>query len=349
MHDETLEQPRLADFDFALPPELIAQYPLAERAASRLLHVRHDALVDLQFSALPDCIERGEVLVFNDTKVIKARLLGRKPSGGKVEVLIERVLGARDAFALVRTSHAPRVGSEFEFGEAGALRRAIVRGREADLFRLEFDDDVLVTLDALGEVPLPPYIRHRASHEDESRYQTVYARAPGAVAAPTAGLHFTEALRALLAERGAQLVHLTLHVGAGTFQPVRTENIREHVMHAERFEIGAEAARTINAALAEKRSVTAVGTTTLRALESAARDGRVSAGGGETRLFITPGFRFQVVKRLLTNFHLPRSTLFMLVAAFAGLARVRAAYAHAIEQRYRFFSYGDAMLLERAG
>jgi len=345
MHEKDLT---LADFDFALPPSLIAQHPLAERAASRLLHVRPDTLVDLQFRALPDRIERGDVLVFNDTKVIKARLLGRKPSGGKVEVLIERVLGVREAFALVRTSHAPRVGTTFEFGEAGAVRRAIVRDRQADLFRLEFDDDVLVTLEALGEVPLPPYIRHHPSRDDENRYQTIYARAPGAVAAPTAGLHFTEALRTLLADRGAQLVHLTLHVGAGTFQPVRSENIRDHIMHAERFEIAAEAAHTINAALAEKRNVTAVGTTTLRALESAARDGLVRGGSGETRLFITPGFRFQVVQRLLTNFHLPRSTLFMLVAAFAGLTRVRAAYSHAIEQRYRFFSYGDAMLLERA-
>jgi S-adenosylmethionine:tRNA ribosyltransferase-isomerase len=344
MHDE---DPTLSDFDFDLPPELIAQQPLAERAASRLLHVEREALVDLPFLALPDCVRPGEVLVFNDTRVIKARLLGHKPSGGKVEVLVERVLGQRSALALVRTSHAPHAGATFEFQGNGIVRQALVRGRTADLFELEFDDDVLATLETLGEVPLPPYIRHRASANDESRYQTIYARVPGAVAAPTAGLHFTDAVRAELTTRGAQLVHVTLHVGPGTFQPVRTERIREHVMHSERYEISAEAARSINAALAERRPVTAVGTTALRALESAVRDGVVRAGADETRLFVTPGFRFQVVQRLLTNFHLPRSTLFMLVAAFAGLARIRAAYAHAIAQRYRFFSYGDAMLLER--
>jgi S-adenosylmethionine:tRNA ribosyltransferase-isomerase len=344
MHNEDLA---LADFDFDLPPELIAQHPLAERAASRLLHVKRDALDDLPFAALPAQIRPGDVLVFNDTKVIKARLLGRKPSGGKVEVLVERVLGEREALALVRTSHAPRMGTEFEFGVHAARCRAVVLDRDADLFRLQFEHDVLATLDALGEVPLPPYIRHAAASNDEARYQTVFARVPGAVAAPTAGLHFTAGLREQLAARGAELVHVTLHVGAGTFQPVRTANIRDHVMHAERYEIGVDAARTINTALAEQRSVTAIGTTALRALESAARDGVVRAGNGETRLFVTPGFRFQVVRRLLTNFHLPRSTLFMLVAAFAGLARTRTAYAHAIAQRYRFFSYGDAMLLER--
>jgi S-adenosylmethionine:tRNA ribosyltransferase-isomerase len=344
MHDEDLT---LSDFDFDLPSELIAQRPLAERAASRLLHVERDALVDLPFRALPDQVRPGEVLVFNDTRVIKARLLGQKPSGGKVEVLIERVLGPRSALALVRTSHAPHAGATFEFGGNGIARHALVRGRNADLFELEFDDDVHATLEALGEVPLPPYIRHRASSEDESRYQTIYARVPGAVAAPTAGLHFTNDLRAQLAARGAQLVHVTLHIGAGTFQPVRTERIREHVMHPERYEISAAAALSINTALAEGRPITAVGTTVLRALESAVHDGVVRASADETRLFVTPGFRLQVVQRLLTNFHLPRSTLFMLVAAFAGLPRIRAAYAHAIAQHYRFFSYGDAMLLER--
>ena len=345
MHDN---EPTLADFDFALPPELIAQHPLDERAASRLLHVTRDGLADLQFGALVDLVRPGEVLVFNDTRVIKARLIGRKPSGGKVEVLVERVLGDRDALALVRTSHAPRTGTVFEFGAGEWVRRAVVRGRAADLFRLEFDQDLLATLETLGEVPLPPYIQHRPSAQDVARYQTVYARTPGAVAAPTAGLHFTDELRARFAERGVRLVHVTLHVGAGTFQPVRTERIHEHVMHAERYTIDEAAAREVNAALEERRPVTAVGTTALRALESAARDGVVHAGSDETRLFITPGFRFQVVQRLLTNFHLPRSTLFMLVAAFAGLTPIRAAYAHAVAQRYRFFSYGDAMLLERA-
>ena len=345
MHDQELS---LADFDFDLPPQLIAQHPLPERSASRLLHVQRDAFDDRTFRSLPDLIEPGEVLVFNDTKVIKARLLGHKPSGGKVEVLVERVIGARAVLALVRTSHAARTGTEFEFGAGDSARRATVRGRDGDLFHLEFDHDVDGTLDALGQVPLPPYIQHGAAADDETRYQTIYARVPGAVAAPTAGLHFTDELRAQIAARGAELVHITLHVGAGTFQPVRTERIRDHVMHAERYEVGAPAAQAINAALATGRRVTAVGTTALRALESAAGDGAVRAGANETRLFITPGFRFQVVRRLLTNFHLPRSTLFMLVAAFAGLDRIRGAYAHAIEARYRFFSYGDAMLLERA-
>jgi len=337
----------LADFDFELPPALIAQHPLPDRAASRLLHVTPDTLVDLHFRAIVNCLEPGAVLVFNDTRVIKARLLGRKTSGGKVEVLIERVLGSRNALALVRTSHTPRAGTVFEFGHGTLAHRAVVQGRHEDLFELEFDHDVLATLQSLGEVPLPPYINHRPGTEDEARYQTVYAAKPGAVAAPTAGLHFTEALRAQVAARGVELVHITLHVGAGTFQPVRTERIREHVMHAERYEIGNAAAEAVNKALVERRPVTAVGTTALRALESAAHDGLVRAGAAETRLFITPGFRFQVVHRLLTNFHLPRSTLFMLVAAFAGLARIHAAYAHAMAQGYRFFSYGDAMLLER--
>jgi S-adenosylmethionine:tRNA ribosyltransferase-isomerase len=345
MHDN---DNTLADFDFDLPPELIAQFPLADRAASRLLHVTRDGLADLRFGALLDLVVPGEVLVFNDTLVIKARLFGRKPSGGKVEVLVERVVGEHEALALVRTSHAPRPGAVFEFGEGSSLRRAVVLDRSADLFRLQFDAGVLATLDALGEVPLPPYITHRPSADDVARYQTVYARAPGAVAAPTAGLHFTDELRRRLAERRARLVHVTLHVGAGTFQPVRVEHVRDHVMRAERYTIDDVAADAVNAALAERRPVTAVGTTALRALESAAHDGRVHAGSGETRLFITPGFRFQVVQRLVTNFHLPRSTLFMLVAAFAGLDRIRTAYAHAIAQRYRFFSYGDAMLLERA-
>src|SRR5262245_63087905 len=222
MHDEDLT---LSDFDFDLPSELIAQQPLVERAASRLLHVEREALVDLPFRALPDRVRPGEVLVFNDTRVIKARLLGRKPSGGKVEVLIERVLGDREALALVRTSHAPRAGTQFEFGEleAAALCRATVVDRSDDLFRLAFDADLMPLLDRAGAVPLPPYIQHRPTIDDAARYQTVYAREPGAVAAPTAGLHFTDALREQLVARGAELVHITLHVGAGTFQPVRTE------------------------------------------------------------------------------------------------------------------------------
>jgi S-adenosylmethionine:tRNA ribosyltransferase-isomerase len=337
----------LADFDFDLPPELIAQHPLADRAGSRLLHVRQSNLDDLRFADLPRLVQPGEVLVFNDTRVIRARLLGRKPSGGRVEVLVERALGPRRALALVRTSHRPQAGATLLFGSGDDETAATVTGRRDDFFELEFSRDLDATLDRLGHVPLPPYIAHADDAHDADRYQTVYAARPGAVAAPTAGLHFTPHLLAALRERGAHCVFVTLHVGAGTFQPVRVERIAEHRMHAERYEIPAATAAAIGAARAAGRPVTAVGTTSLRALEAAAADGGVAAGSGETRLFVTPGYRFRAVDRLLTNFHLPRSTLLMLVSAFAGIGRIRAAYAHAIAQRYRFFSYGDAMLLER--
>jgi S-adenosylmethionine:tRNA ribosyltransferase-isomerase len=338
----------LSDFDFALPPELIAQHPLPERAASRLLHVRRDGFVDLRFVDLETLLEPDALLVFNDTRVIKARLHGRKASGGKVEILIERIVAPRLALALVRTSHSPKTGAQFLFGSNGAEACATVRRREHDFFELEFDCDIAPLLERTGELPLPPYIRHTADASDEQRYQTVYATHPGAVAAPTAGLHFTEALLARLRARGMEFAHVTLHVGAGTFQPVRTERLDEHVMHTEQYFISETAAAAVNRVRAAGRTVVAVGTTTLRALESAAVDGHVVAGEGETRLFITPGYQFQTVDRLLTNFHLPKSTLLMLVAAFAGLDRIRSAYAHAVAQRYRFFSYGDAMLLERA-
>ncbi len=337
----------LSDFDYSLPPELIAQHPLPDRAASRLLHVKGTALQDLHFAEIESLVDPGEVLVFNDTRVIKARLYGRKASGGRVEVLIERIIERRRALALVRTSHTPRIGAQFLFGEAPTLS-AIVRARHEDLFELEFDHDILPMLDHLGHVPLPPYIAHSDDAVDEARYQTVYARTPGAVAAPTAGLHFTEDMLNRLRKRGVRNVYVTLHVGAGTFQPVRAERIQDHVMHSEWYEIGEDAANAVNEARAAGRRVTAVGTTSLRALESAARDGKVIAGARDTRLFITPGFRFQIVDRLLTNFHLPKSTLLMLVSAFAGMERIRAAYAYAIAHRYRFFSYGDAMLLERS-
>lgn len=338
----------LSDFDFPLPPELIAQHPLPDRAASRLLHVERDALHDLGFAEIERLIAPGDVLVFNDTRVIKARLHGHKPSGGKVELLIERVLAPRRARALVRTSHTPRDGQVFVFGDGAQVTTATVRGRKDTFFELDFDRDVLATLEAIGHVPLPPYIAHPDSADDESRYQTVYARHPGAVAAPTAGLHFTEDLLDRLRARGVESAHLTLHVGAGTFQPVRVERIADHVMHSEWYAIGETAAATINAARARGARVVAVGTTSLRALESAAHDGRVASGANDTALFINPGFRFQIVDRLITNFHLPKSTLLMLVSAFAGLERIRSAYAHGTAQRYRFFSYGDAMLLERS-
>jgi S-adenosylmethionine:tRNA ribosyltransferase-isomerase len=344
--DESAEL-TLADFDFDLPDELIAQHPLPDRAASRLLHVRADSLDDLRFADLPSLIAEGEVLVFNDTRVLKARLLGRKPSGGRVEALVERLLDDRRALALLRTSHSPRIGAEIVFGAGSEAVTATVLARDNDFFELAFSHDVAATLERLGHVPLPPYITHGDAQEDVERYQTVYARQAGAVAAPTAGLHFTPELLQAVRDRGAQCVFVTLHVGAGTFQPVRVQRIAEHRMHAERYEIPPAAADAINAARLDGRRVTAVGTTSLRALESAARGGIVAAGRGETRLFVTPGFRFQVVDRLITNFHLPKSTLLMLVSAFAGIERIRSAYAHAIARRYRFFSYGDAMLLER--
>ena len=337
----------LADFDFDLPAELIAQQPLDDRAASRLLHVQPRQLADLRFADLPDLMQPGEVMVFNDTRVIRARLFGRKPSGGRVEALIERVVDGRRALALLRTSHRPRAGTQILFGADDDPVVATVVGRHDDFFELDFSRDVQATLDRLGHVPLPPYITHADSAQDAERYQTVYAQRAGAVAAPTAGLHFTAGLMAALRDRGVRCAFVTLHVGAGTFQPVRSERIAEHRMHGERYEIPAATAQAVNAARAAGRPVTAVGTTSLRALESAVREGRIGAGGGETRLFITPGYRFRAVDRLITNFHLPRSTLLMLVSAFAGIERIRSAYAHAIAQRYRFFSYGDAMLLER--
>jgi len=287
------------------------------------------------------------VLVFNNTRVVKARLAGTKDTGGRVEVLIERVLGPYEALAQISASHAPRPGTRLRL--AGAVD-AVVLGRDDDLFRLRFEGDasVLEVLERHGSVPLPPYITHPPEAEDELRYQTVYARTPGAVAAPTAGLHFDEPLLDALHARGVELAFLTLHVGAGTFQPVRARTIAEHRMHGEWYEIPAATVDAVRGARARGGRVIAVGTTSLRALEASARAGELTAGRGETDLFITPGFRFRVVDRLVTNFHLPKSTLLMLVSAFAGMEPIRAAYRHAIAQRYRFFSYGDAMLIDRA-
>ncbi len=336
----------LADFDFELPPELIAQHPLADRCASRLLHVTPTALRDLHFADMEQLLGPDDLLVFNDTRVIRARLLGRKPSGGKVEALIERVLEPKLALALVRTSHRPAIGASFIFDESV---QATVEGRHDDFFVLRFEDDVLSVLDRHGHVPLPPYINHADSPMDVERYQTVYAQRPGAVAAPTAGLHFTPQLLDRLHAQGVQSTKLTLHVGAGTFQPVRTVRLDDHRMHSEWYDVPPAAAAAINDARRTGRRIVAVGTTSLRALESAALGAdQVRAGAGETSLFVLPGFRFRVVDRLITNFHLPRSTLLMLVSAFAGAGRIRSAYEHAINARYRFFSYGDAMLLERA-
>ena len=339
---------RVADFDYALPEELIAQRPAAERSRSRLLHLdaRTGALADLQFTDLPRLLEPRDVLVLNDTRVIKARLEGRKATGGRIELLVERLLGEREVLALVRASHPPRPGSELRVGDGV---RAEVLAREEDLYRLRFADaTVAELLERCGRVPLPPYITHAPDASDSDRYQTVYAERPGAVAAPTAGLHFDRAMLERLAAQGVRIARVTLHVGAGTFQPVRTASVEAHRMHRERFEVPQATVEAIESARREGGRVLAAGTTALRALESAARGGRLEATAGETDLFVYPGFGFRVVDRLLTNFHLPKSTLLMLVAAFAGAENIRRAYAHAIGQRYRFFSYGDAMLIERA-
>jgi S-adenosylmethionine:tRNA ribosyltransferase-isomerase len=340
---QTTQDLTLDDFDFDLPPHLIAQHPLPERTASRLLHVAGDAPSDLAFTDIERLLVPGDLLVFNDTRVVKARLLGHKPTGGRVEALIERVLEPTLALAMVRTSHKPQPGAAFLFGDA----RATVEGRRGEFFLLRFDGDVDAVMERLGHVPLPPYIEHADAAEDAERYQTVYAARPGAVAAPTAGLHFTQELLDRLRANGVELATLTLHVGAGTFQPVRTRDLSEHRMHSEWFDIGEATAAAVNRARAARRRVIAVGTTSLRALESAGLDGTLCAGSAETDIFITPGFRFRIVDALVTNFHLPRSTLLMLVSAFAGIDRIRSAYAHAIARQYRFFSYGDAMFLER--
>jgi S-adenosylmethionine:tRNA ribosyltransferase-isomerase len=340
---------QLDAFDFDLPAELIAQHPPAQRGEGRLLclDAATGALADRRFADLPQLLRPDDVLVFNDTRVIKARLFGRKASGGRVELLIERVLDARHALALVRASHAPAPGSTLELTGGTAVR---VLDREGVFHRLEFlgGRDVAACLDEHGEMPLPPYIERQADSEDAERYQTVYARTPGAVAAPTAGLHFDQAMLDRLREQGVALAFITLHVGAGTFQPVRSERIEEHIMHRERYTVPPGTVAAIERARANGGRVVAVGTTSLRALESAAAGGDLTAGSGETQLFVTPGYRFRIVEALLTNFHLPRSTLLMLVAAFAGLDTVLAAYRHAVAQRYRFFSYGDAMFIEGA-
>ncbi len=339
---------RIEDFDYDLPPELIAQHPARERSASRLLHLdgRTGEMHDGTFRDIVDRVDAKDVLVFNDTKVIKARLRGRKDTGGEVEILVERILDASRALAHVRASKPPRAGRQIRLARGGVVE---VLGRQGELFELLFPDGpVLDVLDAWGEVPLPPYIEHAPEAEDEKRYQTVYARAPGAVAAPTAGLHFDAAILDALRAKGVALASLTLHVGAGTFQPVRVEDVSRHVMHSEWYSVPQETVDAIAAAKGRGGRVVGVGTTTLRALESAAAAGELAAGTAQTQLFIVPGYRFRVVERLLTNFHLPRSTLLMLVSAFAGTQNIRRAYAHAVKERYRFFSYGDAMLIERA-
>ncbi len=338
----------ISDFDFTLPEKLIAQHPPEVRGSSRLLVALPDMpLQDRVFGDLPDYVEAGDVLVFNNTKVMKARLFGQKDSGGRIEALIERVLDNHTALAHIRSSKSPKPGMGLVF-EGGI--RAVMVGREGELFCLRFEggQTVYELLEQNGHLPLPPYIERAADADDDSRYQTVYAKYQGAVAAPTAGLHFTEELLRRLKDKGAVTAEVTLHVGAGTFQPVRVDKIEEHKMHSEWFEVPSETAAAVEAAKARGNKVWAVGTTSMRALESAAREtGRLKAGQGDTDIFITPGYRFNVADRLVTNFHLPKSTLLMLVSAFSGMGHIRAAYRHAVEREYRFFSYGDAMVLGR--
>ncbi|WP_035052731.1 tRNA preQ1(34) S-adenosylmethionine ribosyltransferase-isomerase QueA [Andreprevotia chitinilytica] len=338
---------QVSDFDYFLPDHLIAQFPPDVRGASRLLHVDGAKLEDGFFRDLPRFLRAGDLLVFNDTKVIKARLFGEKASGGKIEALVERVLDQHRALAHIRASKAPKPGMKLIFN--GGFEAEMVE-RQGDLFLLQFaaEQSVLDILDAAGQLPLPPYITHTPDEEDAKRYQTVYARDPGAVAAPTAGLHFTDELLAQLRNMGVNTAFLTLHVGAGTFQPVRVDSIAEHVMHHERYSIPAATVAAVQAAKASGGRVIAVGTTSLRALEAASQQGVLAEPEGDTDIFITPGYQFRVVDRLITNFHLPKSTLLMLVSAFAGFETMRAAYAHAVANEYRFFSYGDAMLLEPA-
>jgi S-adenosylmethionine:tRNA ribosyltransferase-isomerase len=341
---------RLDDFDYQLPPELIAQQPAAQRSGSRLLWLdgRSGRFEDRQFADLLDLVQPGDLLVLNDTRVIKARVRGSKSTGGRLEVLVERIVDDRVALAQIRASKSPRSGSRLRL--AGDVE-ATVLDREGEFFRIEFDaaTDIVAYLEQHGEVPLPPYIDHGADEHDAARYQTVYARHPGAVAAPTAGLHFDDALLGALQARSVGVAFVTLHVGAGTFQPVRATDVREHRMHSERYHVPVETVEAIRATRASNGRVIAVGTTSLRALEAAGADGEPRPGYGDTNLFIVPGYRFRVVDRLITNFHLPKSTLLMLVSAFAGIENIRRAYAHAIAAGYRFFSYGDAMLIERAG
>ncbi len=337
----------LGDFDFALPPERIAQHPAAERSGSRLLDGRGHAIADRVFRDFPSLLRAGDLLVFNDTQVVKARLYGEKPTGGRLELLVERVLQGHEVVAHMKVSKKPPVGTVLTM-DGGFTATLLSRWPLPDgpLFRLAFDGEPHALMQRHGHVPLPPYITHADTAEDAQRYQTVFARHPGAVAAPTAALHFDEAVLAELEERGVQRASVTLHVGAGTFQPVKTEDIAQHRMHSEWYEVP-EATQQAIAELRQRGGrLVAVGTTTVRTLESWSRSGQAS---GDTDIFITPGFRFREVDLLLTNFHLPKSTLMMLVSAFAGYEHIMRLYRHAVDQGYRFFSYGDAMLLERSG
>lgn len=341
----------LTDYDYTLPPERIARFPLVERSASRLLYLPGTGEPsDLQIKDLPSLLQSGDVLVVNDTRVIKARLRGRRESGGSVEILVERIESSTQALVHLKVSNKPKPGARFYFGSDGALV-VTYQERQDALFRCDFSQPVTAALDQFGELPIPPYFERAAEQVDETRYQTVFhdPTKAASVAAPTAGLHLDAPLLASLEEKGVKLAKVTLHVGAGTFQPVRSEDIRQHQMHSEWADVPAETVHMIEAAKAQGRQVIAVGTTATRALESAAamHGGQLAAWSGETQIFIYPGFTFRVIDRLLTNFHLPQSSLLMLVSALAGRERIMAAYQHAIAAEYRFFSYGDAMLIDR--
>jgi S-adenosylmethionine:tRNA ribosyltransferase-isomerase len=335
----------LGDFDFALPPDLIAQHPAAERSGSRLLDGTGDATVDRTFRDLPSLLQPGDLLVFNDTQVVKARLFGEKPTGGKLELLVERVLAGREVAAHMKVSKKPLPGTVLHM-DGGFTATLLGRWPQDDgpLFRFAFSEDAYALMEQHGHVPLPPYITHTDTAEDAHRYQTVFARNPGAVAAPTAALHFDETVLAALEARGVQRASVTLHVGAGTFQPVKTEDIAQHRMHSEWYQVPPATQQAIADLRARGGRLVAVGTTTVRTLESWAKTGQAS---GDTDIFITPGFQFREVDLLLTNFHLPKSTLLMLVSALTGYEHMMALYRHAVQARYRFFSYGDSMLLAR--
>lgn len=335
-------------FDFELPEHLIAQYPQTERRASRLLHVnRQGQCLHRGFSEIIDLLNPSDVLVLNNTEVIAARLYGKKPTGGKIEILVERLISEYEVLAHVKASKAPQAGTQIILSEVGA--EVMVLGRDESLFRLKFNQAVLPLLARIGHMPLPPYMVRPDEETDRTRYQTVYARHPGAVAAPTAGLHFDDELLAEIKGKGVEIAFVTLHVGAGTFQPVRVENIQDHVMHAEWLQVSDDVVAKVNQAQRSGGRVIAVGSTSLRSLETAAAQAEeeLKAFEGESRLFITPGFNFKVVDCMITNFHLPKSTLMMLVSAFAGYDEIMTAYYLAIEEKYRFFSYGDAMFLEK--
>lgn len=334
----------LDDFDYLLPPACIAQAPLAERSASRLLVMTGAALEDCQFVDLPNLLAPGDLLVMNDTRVLHARLFGQKATGGQVEVLVERVTADDEVLAQVRASKSLKPGGRLRLEDAFD---AEVIGREGEFYRLHFPDNAIELIERHGRLPLPPYIERAAANADEERYQTVFARERGSVAAPTAGLHFDATLLECLRDKGIGIAHVTLHVGAGTFQPVRVHDLSEHRMHREHYHVPQATVDAIAATRKRGGCIVAVGTTTLRTLESAAAEGSLKVGAGETALFITPGFNFRVVDVLITNFHLPKSTLLMLVSAFGGLEAIRTAYRHAIDTGYRFFSYGDAMLIHR--